>query len=274
MCRWNGTRGCCNRQLLEERYLYTLRHSLTGALLATAGKNLGWNPSARLDGRGWPRFGLTMAGVRRMELLHDLLHEAYRGKGLEGDFLEAGVWRGGSCVYARGFLEAYGLRRNVWVVDSFAGLPASSHWRDAGHDWQSETFLSVPLREVQDGFRRYALMDDSVRFVAGWFGESLPILRSRLGRLAILRVDCDMYTSTLEVLCNLFDSLELGGYCIIDDWSVSSAREAVIGFFRAAGSTDEPLLARDGRAAWLEKRSVAQTNKAWCQSELAAMRLA
>ncbi len=76
---------------------------------------------------------MSMVGVMRMGLLHVLLHAAYQERRLSGDFLEAGVWRGGSCIHAKGFLEAYKLSRQVWVPDSFRlrGLPRVRHPKDS-----------------------------------------------------------------------------------------------------------------------------------------------
>eukprot|EP00931_Biecheleriopsis_adriatica_P053140 TRINITY_DN31069_c0_g1_i1.p1 TRINITY_DN31069_c0_g1~~TRINITY_DN31069_c0_g1_i1.p1 ORF type:complete len:261 (-),score=18.97 TRINITY_DN31069_c0_g1_i1:68-850(-) len=226
LCVWNGTRGCCMRQELQEMYLYTLRNSLTGLLLKAPSYDDGiYNSKTTLHG-GWPVYALTIIGVQRMELLHELLHYVYRNKMLTGDFLEAGVWRGGVSIYAKGFMKAYDIQNNIWVVDSFEGLPGKQHPMDT-HGWD-DPFFAVPLHEVKDAFRRHALLDHSVRFVQGWFGKTLPILRPRLRSLSLLHLDCDMYRSTLEVLCNTYDALDVGGVVLADDWSLIYQRRAIL----------------------------------------------
>eukprot|EP00756_Hemistasia_phaeocysticola_P014600 Hpha_TRINITY_DN15345_c0_g1::TRINITY_DN15345_c0_g1_i8::g.91166::m.91166 len=114
-CVFNASRG----EHVPELYLYTLRNSLTGTLLTTEAYTPArsyFSPAKRLQGQEFVVHGLTMTGQMRMESLHDLLHRAYREKKLDGDFLEAGVWRGGSSIYAKGFMEAYGIERRVYVV--------------------------------------------------------------------------------------------------------------------------------------------------------------
>lgn len=202
-----------------------------------------------------------------MDNLHELLERAYLEKRLQGDFFEAGVWRGGNCIYAKGFMEAYGVRRQVWVADSFAGLPGKEHPRDSPFwtDWNH--FLGVPQQQVADHFERFGLMDELVRFVPGFFKVSLPQLRrsGSVHRLAILRLDGDMYKSTLEILCYLYDLLEVGGYWIVDDWNIPSAKRAVWDFVKWGNLTERPVPIGDGAAVWFEKRPGGHTNVGWCK---------
>lgn len=65
----------------------------------------------------------TMVGLRQRDNLHDCMRDVLKNN-VPGDFLEGGVWRGGMTILMRGALKAYGAAdRNVWVVDSFCGLP-------------------------------------------------------------------------------------------------------------------------------------------------------
>eukprot|EP01059_Diplonema_ambulator_P025504 TRINITY_DN42569_c0_g1_i1.p1 TRINITY_DN42569_c0_g1~~TRINITY_DN42569_c0_g1_i1.p1 ORF type:complete len:389 (+),score=44.94 TRINITY_DN42569_c0_g1_i1:28-1194(+) len=279
--------GYCNttgvKESLPERYLYTLRNSLTGVLLGTDSfepntgdrlKRTPHDPSKRLVGMDWPASGMTMTGTKRMEALHMLLTDVYLKQKLSGSFLEAGVWRGGSCIYAKGFMEAYNIKdRTVYVVDSFQGLPQKEHPSDARF-WSRLNYVAVPQEMVTDHFRRYALLDDRVTFVKGWFGDSLPILAPTLPRLAILRLDGDMYKSTLDVLCNTYPSLQPGGYLIIDDWNIDAAVRAFTAFTEAHNITlmahpIEGTTMQDPRnnAAYFQKVVDTPLNRAWCDAE-------
>lgn len=270
MCRWNAT----GERSITERYLFTMRMSLTGALLSSpyfmilpSGqiREGNFNATSRYLGGDWPVYGQTMTGVLRLELLHSLLHKAYVEKGLTGDFLEAGVWRGGNCIYAKAFMEAYGIHARVWVADSFQGLPGKAHPRDSG-EWRQFP-LAVSVRQVRDYFKRYQLLDSSVEFVEGFFDQSLPPLRRRVKRLAVMRIDGDMYKSTLDVLCNLYDRLEVGGFWVADDWNVYFSRNAIWDFVRAHNITERPVATGDG-SAWFEKRVDVPVNEAWCRKRL------
>ena len=129
----------------------------------------------------------------------------------------------------RGVLSAYGDReRVVWAADSFAGLPAPDEERypaDVGDRGHTAEELAVPLDEVQDNFRRYGLLDEQVKFLPGWFRETLPTVSKQ--RWAIVRLDGDLYESTMDGLVNLYPRLSPGGFLIIDDYGFDNCRAAV-----------------------------------------------
>lgn len=68
--------------------------------------------------------------------------------------------------------------------------------------------LSVSLEKIQDNFRRFGLLDDQVQFLKGWFEDTLP--KAPIDRLAILRLDGDMYASTMDVLNALYYKVSKG----------------------------------------------------------------
>merc|ERR1719162_805538 len=175
--------------------------------------------------------------------------------------MECGVWRGGVTVYMKALLEAFGDdTRRVWVSDSFNGVPNAARQKDEDNyevpddvkemdrdQWggsatengvdgtmQVKNLLTVEHELVRDNFLRFNLLDDSVKFLPGYFNESLPTV-SKLGmkKLAILRVDGDLYTSTMDVLLNLYDFVSPGGYVIFDDYPLPQSRRAIEDFFKA-----------------------------------------
>src|SRR6185437_8266046 len=77
----------------------------------------------RMIGKDWPDEGETMIGMLRLDCLQECVETVLR-EHIPGDFLEAGVWRGGATIFMKGILAAYGVEdRQVWVADSFRGLP-------------------------------------------------------------------------------------------------------------------------------------------------------
>jgi O-methyltransferase len=136
----------------------------------------------------------------------------------------------------RALLEAYGDEsRRVWIADSFQGLPPpdpTRYLQDAGDQHHTHRELAVSLEQVKANFARYGLLDDRVRFLSGWFRDMLP--SAPIDRLAVLRVDADMYESTIQVLEAFYDRVSTGGYVIIDDYGgIKQCRDAVHDF-RAA----------------------------------------
>lgn len=210
---------------------------------ATPETNLpaGHDPTARDRGLDWPAVAHSMIGRQRMTNLRDLCCDVIENR-VPGDFIETGVWRGGACILMRGILRAYGdTKRTVWVADSFEGLPKpdpEKYAADAGDKHHTVDVLAVSLEQVQDNFRRYGLLDDQVRFLKGWFRDTLP--QAPIKKLAILRLDGDMYESTMDGLVNLYHKVSPGGYVIVDDYhAVRSCRRAVHDFLKSLGKAGE-----------------------------------
>ena len=114
--------------------------------------------------------------------------------------------RGRLCIYMRGILAAHAVKnRTVWVADSFAGLPKPDETlypADKGDTHHIFDELSVSLDEVKDNFQRFGLLDEQVAFLPGWFKDTLP--QAPIDQLAVLRLDGDMYGSTIETLQALY----------------------------------------------------------------------
>ena len=86
-------------------------------------------------------------------------------------------------------------------------------------------------------FESYGLLNDNVIFIKGFFEDSLP--KANIGKLAILRLDGDMYSSTIQVLEQLYDNVQIGGYIIIDDYALQGCKIAVNDFRQSRKITDE-----------------------------------
>jgi O-methyltransferase len=142
----------------------------------------------------------------------------------------------------RAMLAAYGVTdRIVWLADSFRGLPPPApdkYPEDEGDMLYAIDELRVSRPQVESHFDRYGLLDDRVRFLEGWFRDTLPA--APIERLAVLRLDGDMYESTIDALTHLYPKLSEGGFLIVDDYgAIPSCRRAVHDYRDAHGITDE-----------------------------------
>ncbi|NBI28717.1 TylF/MycF family methyltransferase [Chengkuizengella marina] len=212
------------------------------------------NPEARREGLDWPVIAHSMIGRLRLNQLHEAMKTVIKDK-IKGDFIETGVWRGGSCIFMRGFLKAYNIKnRNVWVADSFKGLPAPNvekYPKDAGDTLYTSDYLRVSLEEVKQNFNKYDLLDDQVKFLEGWFKDTLPF--APINNIAIARLDGDLYESTMDSLTSLYHKVSLGGYIIIDDYTLPTCQPAVEDF-RKQHNITEPLIRIDHYGAYWRKR--------------------
>jgi len=155
----------------------------------------------------------------------------------------------------RAILRAYGDEtRTVWVADSFEGLPKpdgrySQDQHDPFHKYKD--VLAISLEEVKSNFERYDLLDDRVRFLRGWFKDTLP--NAPIEKLAVLRMDGDMYASTMDALNNLYSRLSLGGYAIVDDYGAVDACKQAVEDFRARYAITEPIQQIDSCGVFWKK---------------------
>ena len=193
----------------------------------------------RRQGKDIPEFGLTMVGRLRLDSLHNCVVQAL-SDGIEGDLLEAGTWRGGASILMRGILKVHDIHdRSVWVADSFAGLPPPNltlYPADAGDTLHTRDDLRVSVEQVKFNFSRFDLLDDQVRFIKGFFSDTLP--SAPVEKIAVLRLDGDMYESTIVSLRALYDKVSPGGFIVIDDYNCyESCRQATTDFLGERGLT-------------------------------------
>jgi O-methyltransferase len=208
-------------------------------------------PADRLRGGDWPFAAHTMVGIHRLDNLQACMEDVLKNE-VPGDFIETGVWRGGCCIFMRALLKAFQeTDRKVWVADSFQGLPPpdyQKHPREGSNKFFQYKQLAVGLEEVRDNFRRYGLLDDQVCFLRGWFEQTLPT--APIEQLAILRLDGDMYGSTITALTHLYPKVSVGGYVIIDDYSIPECNRAVQDYRQAHRITDPLNLTFDEMGAY------------------------
>jgi hypothetical protein len=201
---------------------------------------------SRSEGRDHPYLlGLTMIGRLRLENVRKCVEDVL-ARGVPGDLIETGVWRGGTTIFMRALLKVHGVTdRTVWVADSFEGMPAPAS-ADDGMDLTHQRYLCVSLEEVKRNFERFGLLDERVRFLKGWFADTLPA--APIDKLAVLRLDGDLYSSTMDVLRSLYHKVSPGGYVIVDDYqSWESCRRAVHDFLHERGLHPEiQKIDRDG----------------------------
>jgi O-methyltransferase len=195
----------------------------------------------------------TMLGTRQLDNMQACIMDVVQ-RGVPGDLLEAGVWRGGMTIFMRGVLQTLGQTdRTVWVADSFEGLPPLDHADERNASWWREGDMAVSLETVRENFRRYGLLDDRVQFLKGFFSATLPT--APIEKLAILRMDADLYQSTADVLEHLYPRLSPGGYLICDDYLNLHDCKRAVDEYRAQHGITEPIRPIDKRAICWQRRA-------------------
>lgn len=181
----------------------------------------------------WRHNAFTLQSYAAMHRIVGLYHMV-SALNVPGELVECGVWRGGVGMLLAHISEGHG--RIVRLCDSYAGLPPAGD-QDEGH-LDKVRYLSVPLDRVITHFQLLEIPLRHVRFEEGLFAESLPRLIGReYGfQIALLHIDCDLYSSTMDVLDNLYPKVSPGGVIIMDDWfDDSQAGRAVMAYFNKNG---------------------------------------
>ena len=213
-----------------------------------------FDAAKRLEGRDWPVQGQTMLSIQRLDNVQQCV-EQILADGVPGDLIETGVWRGGASILMRAALKAYGeSNRIVYVADSFAGLPPpdKDYPQDADIPYHTFTELAVSQEEVQANFARYGLLDDQVRFLKGWFKDTLPA--APIERLALMRLDGDMYESTMDGLKALYPKLSVGGFVIIDDYVLLEPCRQAVEDYRQHNNITEAVVPIDFAGAYWRRQ--------------------
>jgi O-methyltransferase len=234
---------------LRRRLLLKVVNTLAPKLRGAQGKD------AREVGLDWPAEAETMIGMKRLTSLQECVQTVLE-EDVPGDLVETGVWRGGACILMRAVLAAYGdTTRNVWLCDSFQGVPRSdteNYKADKGIRAElAAGILGVSEAEVRANFERYGLLDDQVRFLPGWFKDTLH--KAPIDRIAVLRLDGDLYESTIQALDALYPKLSPGGFCIVDDYLAVQACEQAVTDYRAEHGITAEIVDIDGTGVWWRK---------------------
>jgi O-methyltransferase len=212
------------------------------------------------DGHNYPLFALSMIGRGGLKSLADQVIAVIDG-GIEGDLVETGVWKGGASILMSVIVHALrqSHRRRVFVCDSFDGVPPPNRRDfpvDSGSRLHTQEGLKIEIDSVVENFLAMRALHDNVFFVKGFFNESMPMMGG-VSSIALLRLDGDLYESTLQVLRALYPRLAVGGYCVVDDWALDNgwAKQAVMYYFSLCNAAEHVQF--DDVAWWVKTRQVA-----------------
>lgn len=219
-------------------------------------RHVDYNEQTFVDGRyAPPYYATSLIGLRRLDNIEYCFNEIIHHN-IPGDFIETGVWRGGATIFMRALLKEAGITaRCVYVADSFCGLPEPNEKKypaDKGSLFHKINMLNVSLETVKNNFKKYDLLDEQVVFVQGWFKDTLPSLA--IQNIALLRLDGDMYESTMDALSALYHKVSMGGFIIIDDWCVPGSQKAVVDYRRLHAIQDEIMVINSHSVFWQKTR--------------------
>jgi hypothetical protein len=193
---------------------------------------------------------LSLLGKGQLDLIEQAVVDL-EARQIPGDYIEAGIWRGGAIILMRALLKAYAIEeRRVFAADSFQGIPNNENFKHDPVDlWEDRWEAS--LEEVKANIDSYGLLDDRIHFVAGYFAQSLNVLTDET--FALIRLDSDSHDSVMTSLEHLYPRLSIGGIIIVDDWHLPGCRIAV-DTYRSNHGISEEMIAQAGNGYWIKRQ--------------------
>lgn len=157
---------------------------------------------------------------------------------IEGDFVECGVFAGVQvALLYRAIIDSQKPIRKIHLFDTFSGIPSSTiEDGEAGVNMPGKAICS--LQETQTYLNDWGVDMSTLVFHVGRLEETLPKLSPF--PIALLRVDCDLYSGVKAVLEHLYPSLVSRGICILDDYAFQGCREAFMQYFGPAAIDPGP----------------------------------
>jgi hypothetical protein len=235
-------------------YIDLIKRAVANTIYEDGSFGGAFSAELREIGRDHPLVGHTMIGMRRLDNIQLCLEDVIQNQ-IPGDCIETGVWRGGATILMAAILKAYGeTDRRVWVADSFAGVPppnAEKYPHDLNLCLHATPYLAVSMETVQKNFKKYNLLDNQVVFLKGWFKDTLP--EAPVDKIALLRLDGDLYESTMDSLTALYPKLSIGGYAIIDDYNAIGACRAAVTDYRESHGITDPIIRIDNDGVYWKK---------------------
>lgn len=205
----------------------------------------------RLNGYDWPSKAKTMVGLNRLNNVEYCVNSILKNNIL-GDFVETGVWRGGVIILISAILEEKEINdRFIWAFDSFEGLPkpnSKEYPIDKGNKLYKINLLSASLDEVQNNYKEYNISTERVIFKKGWFKDTLP--NNDINKISLLRLDGDLYESTILSLTHLYPKVVKDGYIIIDDYNAFHFCKKAVDDYRRIMKITDPIIKIDKEAIY------------------------
>ena len=167
---------------------------------------------------------------------HILVSCARQALAIPGDFIECGVYRGGTAMLLQRVIE--GSRdRKLLLFDTFEGMPEN---RAAGDSYQPGEMSDTSYEDVVTRLEKALVFK-------GFIPQTFAGVADR--RFAFAHVDVDIYQSIKDSCEFIYPRLNPGGWMVFDDYgfpSCAGGKRAVDEFF--AGKPEVPIVLPTGQA--------------------------
>lgn len=196
----------------------------------------------------------TMLSYLRLSKLYEAACHLQREK-IGGNFVECGVWNGGSAAMVTAAIAKNDKNRHSWLFDSWEGLPEPSECDVSclGKLGEKGMALGFEDRVRELLFQKLKYCEKTTHVIKGWFKDTLPIYKEQVGNIALLHLDCDWYESVKFCLNELYDSVTQGGFIFIDDYGYWSGCTKAVDEFIKERNIEADLIKIDDTGLYFQK---------------------
>jgi O-methyltransferase len=185
----------------------------------------------------------TMTSPERLFSLYQSVKYVIQNQ-VPGDFVECGVWKGGSSMMIAKVLQSLGVtNRTIWMYDTYEGMtePTKEDRDYTGEDAvhllntaeksdSNSVWCYSALEEVQLNMQKTGYPAELIKYIKGKVEETIP--GAIPVSIALLRLDTDWYASTYHEMNHLYPLLQVKGVLIIDDFGHwEGAKKAILQYF-------------------------------------------
>ena len=180
--------------------------------------------------------------MMNFHLILDLTKHVKSSNKLKGDIVDVGVWKGGSSMIMKYYMNK---NKKLYLLDLFDHMDSKSISNDTHKNdkivleylnivskYFNRPAVKTSIKDVKDNFNRKGLDLKNVHFLKGNLNDkNFPY--NKINKISLLRIDCDFYLPTLNVLKNLYHKVVKGGIIIFDDFNLPllGEKQAALDFF-------------------------------------------
>lgn len=202
---------------------------------------------------------LTMVSPNR--LTDTLLAAKHVSKNnIPGAFVECGTWRGGNAIAAGLIFQKYGIKKDIYLFDTFLGMTkpkenidetmylnkTSTEVFNESQIGEYNSWCYASLEEVKSNFTNAGLNIENIKFIKGDVEKTLDVLSNLPKNISVLRLDTDWYDSTKKELESLYNRLSINGVLIVDDYGYwNGAKKAFDEFFQQNNISQPFMISSD-----------------------------
>jgi len=201
-------------------------------------------------------YSYTPMCYQKLSKLYEIANTYLEREGIDGNFVECGVWNGGSAGIVAAAVKD-NKNRHFWLFDSWSEEITTLLTKDdisfKGETAQERLLFGSEEKAKELIFKKLKLNKNRIHFVKGWFHDTIPHVKKDVGNIALLHLDCDWYESIRICLEELYDSITPCGFTFVNGYHYWMGCKKAVDQFIEKRNLKLELIATDFGAIYFQK---------------------